>query len=122
MDKNRLLYFVILLLLVACKSKTEDKPVTTLSRDELVRAIVEMYTVNAALDINDVSYRDSTYQVYYSQVSRILGKPADIIREDFRILTNYPDTLMALQSAALDTLREMQFHLQPKDKIHIGIN
>ena len=116
------LYAFMLLWLASCKSKAIEKPVTTLSRDELVRAIVEMYTVNAALNINDISYRDSTYEVYLQQVSKILDKPADVIREDFRILVNHPDTLMALQSAALDTLREMQFHMPAKDKIHIGIN
>ena len=117
----RILAFIFLTSM-GCRQDRKAGPQTTLSRDQLVKAIVELYTVNAALKISDLSLRDSMSSVYYNQVSKILGQPAEVIREDFRILSAYPDTLMLLQSKALDTLRELQFHLQEKPAIHIGIN
>lgn len=118
----RSFFLVFLLLVCGCRHEKKTVPQTTLTHDEIVKAIVELYTVNAALDINDAAFRDSTASVYFTQVSKILGRPAEVIREDFRILSAYPDTLMALQSKALDTLRELQFHLPAKPAIHIGIN
>ncbi len=93
-----------------------------MSADEIVHAMVEMYTINAAVNINDVVFRDSTSAVYYEQLSKISGKSVTVIREDFEKLLLMPDSLLVLQNRALDTLRAIQDKTINKTTINIGIN
>jgi hypothetical protein len=76
-----------------------------LTEDQLVHALVEMYTVNAALQLNDVTYRDSLSNVYYKQVEKNLGIPVEQLRTDLEQLLQHPDSLVRLENRALDTLR-----------------
>jgi len=109
-------------LIFACKTGEKKYPALTMSQDEIVQAMVEMYTINAAININDVSLRDSTSAVYYDQLSAITGKSVNTIREDFEKLLLMPDSMLVLQNRALDTLRAMQDKISTKSTINIGIN
>ena len=106
----------------SCTSDKKKYPVLSMSADEIVHAMVEMYTINAAVNINDVVFRDSTSAMYYEQLSKISGISVSVIREDFEKLLQMPDSLLVLQNRALDTLRAIQDKTINKTTINIGIN
>jgi hypothetical protein len=87
-------------------NKVDSKLIMT--DDEIVHAMVQMYTANAAWNLNDISYQDSTKEKYYEDVAKIVGRPISDIKTDFETLLQLPDSLLVLQSRALDTLRKMQ--------------
>ena len=86
--------------------KVDSKLIMT--DDEIVHAMVQMYTANAAWNLNDISYQDSTQEKYYQDVAKIVGRPIADIKTDVETLLQLPDSLLVLQSRALDTLRKMQ--------------
>jgi len=94
----------------------------SLSNDELVHAMVEMYTLQASLNLNDIDYRDSMANIYYSKVAENTGRSAEFIRNEFEKLVLMPDTLVMIQSRALDTLRYLQDNRYSQSPISIGIN
>ena len=91
-----------------------------MSADEIVECMVNMYTVNAAININDLSFRDSTTVKYYEQLSKISGKSVTTIKQDFEKLLLMPDSMLVLQNRALDTLRAIQDRTINKTTINIG--
>ncbi len=109
-------------LICSCKNGEKQYPQLSMSADEIVHCMVEMYTVNAAININDFSFRDSTTLVYYEQLSKISGKSVATIKQDFEKLLLMPDSMMVLQNRALDTLRAIQDRTINKTTINIGIN
>jgi hypothetical protein len=105
----RHLSFIILFVAAwSCGKQKSDQPKLELTADELVFAIVQLYTTNAAININDATYRDSTSQVYFEQIAKIVGKPIDVIKSDLQKLQSMPDSLLVLENRALDTLRAIQ--------------
>ncbi len=118
-------YGVILLFFVficSCKNGGKQYPQLSMSADEIVQCMVNMYTVNAAININDLSFRDSTTVKYYEQLSKISGKSVTTIKQDFEKLLLMPDSMLVLQNRALDTLRAIQDRTINRTTINIGIN
>jgi len=113
---------LFVLLICSCKTGGKQYPKLSMSADEIVHSMVEIYTINAAMNINDLSFRDSATGVYYNQLSKISGKSIAAIREDFEKLLLMPDSMLVLQNRALDTLRAMQYRTISKTTINIGIN
>jgi hypothetical protein len=125
MEMVDLKYGVILLffvLICSCKKGEKQYPDLSMSADEIVHCMVEMYTINAAININDFSFRYSTTAVYYGQLSKISGKSVTTIKQDFEKLLLMPDSMLVLQNRALDTLRAIQDKTINKTTINIGIN
>lgn len=92
-------------LFVSCGYKKNNELVLT--NDELVHAMVQLYSINAALELNDASLRDTMSGVYFKKVSELTGHPTEIIKNDFDKLIQMPDTLLMIQGRALDTLRAL---------------
>jgi signal recognition particle receptor subunit beta len=115
-----ILFFFIL---SGCANKKTNDLSLEMTKEELVSALIQLYTVNAAININDVDLRDSTSQVYFKQMESIMGKPMDVIRSDIEKLRKMPDSLLVIQGIALDTLRAIQERqiLKPAN-ISIGLN
>lgn len=114
--------FLFSVLFLSCDTKTVKLPELSMTDDQIISAMVNMYAANATLNINDPSFRDSTSEIYYKQVSNIAGLPIEVIRSDFEKLLMIPDTLLILQNRALDTLRMLQEKQLGSQKISIGIN
>ncbi|MBK9733509.1 MAG: hypothetical protein IPO92_00510 [Saprospiraceae bacterium] len=107
---------------VSCGKKNKSS-LLNMTNDELVKAMVDMYCVNAALNISDTQSRDSIKQIYYAQLNQITGKSIEDIRTDFDKLLLMPDTLVMLQNRALDTLRLMQDRsMTMPTPVSLGIN
>lgn len=117
-----LISILIFLIPFSCGYSKKKEPKLALSTDELVHAMVEMYTINAAININDISFRDSTASVYYKKVSENMGISTEIIRSDFEKLMKMPDSLILIQGRALDTLRFLMDKNYSPSTISIGIN
>lgn len=117
------IYFLLIFLIVGCSQNSTHHPKLQMTRKELVSALVQLYTVNAAININDVNLRDSTSKVYFKQIETIVGKPMHVIQSDLEKLKEMPDSLLVFQGIALDTLRAIQERqiLKPKN-ISIGLN
>lgn len=111
-----------ILFLFSCSKKQKDLPELSMTPDEIVNILVDLYTINAAVNLNDVVYRDSTSEKYYNQLAEISGKPVQSIKSDFEKLLLMPDSLMVLQNRALDTLRTLQDKAMNRATINIGIN
>jgi hypothetical protein len=120
--QNKKFIMLIVIIFISCQSDSKNANTLTLTNDELVQAMVEMYAVNAALNTNDASFRDSTSQIYYNKVADITGKPYSVIKSDFEKLLLMPDTLLLIQSRALDTLRSLMERTMKSPAISIGIN
>jgi hypothetical protein len=115
-----ILFFFIL---SGCANKKTNDSSLEMTKEELVSALIQLYTVNAAININDVDLRDSTSQVYFKQMESIVGKPMDVIRSDIEKLRTMPDSLLVIQGIALDTLRAIQERqLLKTTNISIGLN
>jgi hypothetical protein len=83
---------VIWLLLIIIGCGKGHSPKLILTNDELVKAMVELYTINAALEIDDLTLRDSLSAVYLRKVADITGHSPEIIRNDFDKLILMPDS------------------------------
>lgn len=92
-------------LIVSCGERQVKYPELEMTSDEIVQAFVEIYSIRAASSFNDESIRDSMEVIYRQQVETITGKSYEIFRSDFEKLKKMPDSLMMLESRALDTLR-----------------
>lgn len=99
---------VLLFSLMACFNKEKNYPKLEMTADEIVYALVQMYTVNAAINLNDAGLKDSTSSVYYNQVAKLTGKPVEVIKSDFEKLQTMQDSLIILQTRALDTIRTIR--------------
>jgi hypothetical protein len=119
---NCIVIVLFLLLATSCKKKIKDLPVLTLSNDQIVKAMVEIYSVKAAVDVNQLDLRDSVHQVYFKQAATIIGQPMEVIQADFEKLLLMPDSLIFLQNRALDTLRTMMDKVNNRPPSNIGIN
>lgn len=95
------------LLILGCGKPTKSYPKLEMSTDEIVDALVQIYTINAANELNNTGIRDSMSLVYIEQVSEVTGKPLSVIRSDIEKLKLMPDSLFILQSIALDTMRSI---------------
>lgn len=115
-------WIVFYLILSSCTSIGKNELNLVLTNDELVRALVDMYTLNAALNINDASFRDSTSTIYYKKVAENLGVSSEIIKSDIEKLRAMPDSLLMIQGRALDTLRSLTEKNYSTSTISIGIN
>lgn len=105
---TRILIIIIFTLSYSCGKAKKNYPKLEMNADEIVHVLAQIYIANAAININDVSLRDSTSQVYFEQISKLVGKPIDIIKSDFEKLQLMPDSLLVLENRALDTLRAIQ--------------
>lgn len=95
----------------SCAKKNNDVPKLEMTSDEIVHAIVQMYSVNGAVNINDFSFRDSISGVYLQQISKLTGHSIETIKSDFAKLQQMPDSLLVLQNRSLDTIRVIQERL-----------
>jgi len=95
----------------SCAKKNNDVPKLEMTSDEIVHAIVQMYSVNAAVNISDFSFRDSISGVYLQQISKLTGHSIETIKLDFAKLQQMPDSLLVFQDRALDTIRVIQERL-----------
>ncbi len=93
-----------------------------MSADEIVQAMINAYTVNAAIQLNDISVRDSVSDVYFNQMSKYTGRTPAFLRAEFEKLLLMPDSMIFLQNRALDSLRLMQEKSLQVTPISIGIN
>ena len=118
----RIIYIMCLLSLLPSCIDNNKVDQLSLSNDELVHALVEIYTLQAAQNLNDLVYRDSMANIYYAIVAQNIGRPVELIRKDFEKLVNMPDSMVVLQSRALDTLRHLQDSRYSQSNISIGIN
>ncbi len=90
---------------MSCSNSNGKYSKLEMTNEEIVNVFVQIYSVNAANQLNDPAVRDSMANVYMEQVSRITGKSVMTIKSDLDKLKQMPDSLYVLQSAALDTLR-----------------
>lgn len=97
----------VFLLILGCGKSTKSYPKLEMSTDEIVDALVQIYTINAANELNYTGIRDSMSLVYIEQVSDVTGLPISVIRSDIDKLKMMPDSLFILQSIALDTMRSI---------------
>jgi hypothetical protein len=100
----------------------EKTPGLEMNSDDLVQVMIQLYMVSAALNINDIKYRDSTALIYYGQVAKITGRSMETIKSDFEKLQLMPDSLILYQGRALDSLRLMQERGFVRPSINLGIN
>jgi hypothetical protein len=112
---------VIWLLLIIIGCGKGHSPKLILTNDELVKAMVELYTINAALEIDDLTLRDSLSAVYLRKVADITGHSPEIIRNDFDKLILMPDSLLMIQGRALDTLRILTDRVYSPSTLSIGL-
>ena len=110
--------YILILVLISCHQKKYEM---VLTNDELVHAMVEMYTINAALDINDPSLKDSMSSVYFIKVAELTGHSPELVKNDFDNLILMPDSLLMIQGRALDTLRFLQDKSTTTSPISIGL-
>jgi hypothetical protein len=107
---------------MSCKPKEQTHKLY-LSPDQIVQSLVDVYTANAATNMNDISFQDSTRIVYYSQIAQMSGLKVEDIQADFELLLTMPDTLIVYQNRAIDTLRMLQDKAQTKmPSVNLGIN
>lgn len=96
---------VILFFVLGCGKPKKKYPKLEMSTEQIVNVLVQIYSVNAANELNDPSVRDSMANVYMDQISKMTGISVDVIRSDMDKLKTMPDSLFILQSAAMDSLR-----------------
>lgn len=75
---------------------------------EVVHALAQVATMNAMLEVSDVSVYDSLSQHYKNEISRVTQRDYEEIIYNISLLETMPDTLIVLQTRALDTLRKLQ--------------
>ncbi|KXK38854.1 MAG: hypothetical protein J5I52_07395 [Saprospiraceae bacterium] len=107
MIRRSLIILTFIVGLLSCDYKSKPDNDLDMTNDEIVHALVELYTVNAANGINDPAVRDSMRMVYLKQVELVTGKPIDVIMSDLHKLNKMPDTLLKLQRRALDTIIQL---------------
>ena len=117
-----LFYILIVLVVFSYLDCVNKESKLSLTNDQLVHAMVEMYTINSAFNINDPSFRDSTSIIYYKKVYENTGLSPQLIREDFEKLMKMPDSLLMIQGRALDTLRYLMDKNYSASTINRGIN
>lgn len=105
---------------MGCFDLSKNDPKLELTNEEIVHAMVEMYSINAAIQINDETFKDSTNQVYIAQLEKITGKKIATIRSDFEKLSQMPDSLLVLQNIAMDTLRMLQDRINTKSQYNFS--
>lgn len=96
-----------LLMILGCGKSNKSYPKLEMSTEQIVDALVQIYTINAANELNNTGVRDSMSLVYIEQVSEVTGLPISVIRSDIDKLKMMPDSLFILQSIALDTMRSI---------------
>ena len=89
-----------------CKNNGNED--ITMSREEIVHALVQMATVKGVLEVSDPNVHDSLFQVYKTEVEKLTQKDYEVIVRNLRILEGRPDSLSVFQTQALDTLRKLQ--------------
>lgn len=122
MIKPEIVFACILFCLTGCVNKQKKFPEMEMSADEIVQAMINAYTVNAAIQLNDISVRDSVSDVYFNQMSKYTGRTPAFLRSEFEKLLLMPDSMIILQNRALDSLRLMQEKSLQITPISIGIN
>lgn len=120
-------YFKLLLVMLfvsnfSCNNKSTVVPELTLTNDQIVQVLVDIYCAKAAVELNDLNVRDSVHRLYFKQVSESIGQPMEVIETDFEKLRLMPDTLILLQNRALDTLRTMLDKANQQPSASIGVN
>ncbi|MFZ1750477.1 MAG: hypothetical protein WAU01_09805 [Saprospiraceae bacterium] len=116
----RFLMVLYVVILMGCFDLSKNDPKLELTNEEIVHAMVEMYSINAAIQINDETFKDSTNQVYIAQLEKITGKKIATIRSDFEKLSQMPDSLLVLQNIAMDTLRMLQDRINTKSQYNFS--
>jgi hypothetical protein len=122
MIKQGITLTFVLFCLMSCVNTQKKFPEMEMSADEIVQAMINAYAVNAAIQLNDISVRDSVSDVYFSQMSQYTGRTPAFLRAEFEKLLLMPDSMIVLQNRALDSLRLMQEKSLETTPISIGIN
>jgi tRNA A22 N-methylase len=103
----KLLYGILLVGLMSCRFSS-SKPDLTMSNDELVDAMIDIYTARASADLSPLEMRDSMMTGYFATIAKNQGKPIEEIIKNFEELMKAPDTLVLIQNRAMDSLRQWQ--------------
>ena len=103
--KKTLILLLMLTITASCGKPKKKYPKLEMTREQVINVLVQVYSVNAANELNDSAVRDSMANIYMDQVSEITGIPVSVIRSDLDKLRKMPDSLFVLQSAAMDSLR-----------------
>lgn len=106
---KKYIYLLILgLWCCSCANKNRELPKLEMTSEEIVHTMVQMYSINAAVNISDFSFRDSLSGIYLQQISKLTGHSIETIKTDFAKLQQMPDSLLVFQDRALDTIRVIQ--------------
>jgi len=109
---KKYIYLLILgLWCCSCANKNRELPELEMTSEEIVHTMVQMYSINAAVNISDFSFRDSLSGIYLQQISKLTGHSIETIKLDFAKLQQMPDSLLVFQDRALDTIRVIQERL-----------
>jgi hypothetical protein len=101
-------FYAVLIALLMTQCRSDNKGKLTMTNDELVKVMIELYTAKGILSLSPSKNKDSVTQACYSRISKNLGKPMSEIESNINALIAQPDTLVALQGRALDSMRQWQ--------------
>jgi hypothetical protein len=118
----RILVLILLWVFSGCVNPKKEYPDINMSADEIVQAMINAYTVTAAIQLNDASLRDSVSDVYFNQMATFTGRSTEFLRTEFEKLLLMPDSMIVLQNRALDSLRLMQEKSLQIAPVSIGLN
>lgn len=111
MIKNSTLLCMVLLW--AC-TPPEPRQITSIDEETTVRLLIDLYTIDAANELNDVVFRDSMRYVYYDMLAHKYNLPYQSIDNHFRWLASQPDSFVVLKSRALDSIRVITENIYKK--------
>lgn len=104
--------FFSILLLISCWENKNNMDKRILSTSDQVKLLVDLYLIDATIDLSQVVHRDSIKATYLEYLNTTKGYSSELITYNLEYLKNNPDTLVHIQNIALDTLREIQNNLQ----------
>jgi hypothetical protein len=122
MIRSEIIITVFLFTLAGCMGSQKNYPEMKMSADEIVQAMINAYSVNAAIQLNDATVADSVSGIYFSQLSAFTGRSPEFLRAEFEKLLLMPDSMLVLQNRALDSLRLMQEKSLQATSVSIGLN
>jgi len=99
--------FLVAIMIAGCDINP-NKGELTMDSSEIVHALVQIATVKGILEVSDVSAHDSLFSHYKNEIERLTNKDYDEIIRNLNLLEKMPDSLSAMQTRALDTLRQLQ--------------
>jgi hypothetical protein len=107
LKKNSGWIILIYVIFLGCSSEVKN-PSLTMDSADIVHAMVQIATINGVLEVSDASLQDSLFQHYKTEMEHLTQKEYEEVMYNLRVLETMPDTLILLQTQALDTLRKLQ--------------